>query len=86
MLNYPLHSVTFQKTSILKFNNIETHYPHTTDLNGSEEAQLKAYNLSAQNKAATIGLFTSVIPVVPSPSTNLDSINKIIIDIFENET
>ena len=41
-LNYPLHSITSQKTSILKFNNIETHYPHTTGLNGSEEATTKS--------------------------------------------
>jgi hypothetical protein len=48
--------------------------------------QLKAYNFSARNKAGTIGLCASVIPLVPSPSTNHDSIKKIIIDIFENET
>jgi hypothetical protein len=48
--------------------------------------QLKAYNLFARNKAVTIGFCTSMIPVVPSPRTNLDSIDKIIIDIFENET
>jgi len=48
--------------------------------------QQKAYNLYTQNKAVTIGLCASMIAVVPSPSTNLDSIEKIIIDIFENET
>jgi hypothetical protein len=48
--------------------------------------QLKAYNFSAWNKAVTIGLRASMIPLVPSSSTNHDSIDKIIIDIFENET
>jgi hypothetical protein len=48
--------------------------------------QLNVCNFSAWNKAVTIGLSAPMIPLVPSPSTNHDSIKKIIFDIFENET